>query len=283
MSDYARALAAQPPRLVAREHTAFDGIPYFDHDLGVAQSMAHRVMAVETSAVLAAVAREAGLAHLSDEPIWCLHPESDEQRVFYGDCVMAKAVDTRRIIADDLLLVIEVVSTNDRRKELKDRRFQRLLNEYNGVPEFALAFPELEDPRALTWCRLSDGMYEEHAVGPGGRVASSTVPGLEFRVLPKAEWTLGYKVDVYYRGQLRPRLLGERARAEEERVRAEEERARAEEERARAEAERARADAASARAAEERARAEAASARAERLAARLRALGVDVSADSDDG
>lgn len=233
--------------LVPRVHTAFDGTPYFDNELGVPQTTAHRIMAVESGAVLAAIAKDAGLSYLSDEPIWYLHPETDEQKAFYGDCVIGKAVDTMRITAADVLLVIEVVSTNDRRKELKDTRFQRLLNEYNAVPELGLAFPEVDDPRALTWCRLRDGEYEEHVVGSGGIVRSEAVPGLELRVLPRERWEPGHKIELWYRGELRPRLAGERARAQEARARADEERARADEERA----------------------------RAERLAAHLRELGVD--------
>ncbi|MGE0787644.1 MAG: hypothetical protein AB7S26_18355 [Sandaracinaceae bacterium] len=262
MSDRAER-ASEPPRgrLIAREHDAFGGTPYYDEELGVPQSKAHRIMAVETSAVLAAVCREAGLSYLSDEPIWYLHPESDEQKAYFGDCVIGKPVDSARIVASDLLFVLEVVSTQDRRKELKDTRFQRLLNEYNAVPEFALAFPEPDDARALTFCRLVDGEYHEHVLGPGARVASASVPGLELAVLAREQWSEGHKVDVYYRGERRPRLAGERARAEQERERAEQERERAEQERERAE--------------QERERAEQERERADRLAERLRALGVD--------
>jgi Uma2 family endonuclease len=234
-------------RPVPRVHTAFDGIPYFDEDLKVGQSKAHRIMASETAPILTAIAEEAGLLFLSDEPIWYLHPETDEQRVFYGDLVLARPVDPMRITSSDLLLVAEVVSTNDRRKELKDTRFQRLLNEYNAVPEFALVFPELEDPRALTWFRLVDGEYAEEVIAPGASGRSHTVPALELRVRPRDAWAPGYKIDVFYRGELRPRLAAERARAEHEKARAEHEKARAEHEKARAEHEKARADALQAR------------------------------------
>lgn len=248
------ALQQSTRGLVPRVHEEPDGIPYFDEELGVPQNTAHRIMASETATILASIAVEAGLVFLSDEPIWYLHPENDAQRTYYGDCVLARPTDTKTITAQSLLLAMEVVSTNDRRKELKDTRFQKLLNEYNGVPEFALFYPDLEDARALTWCRLLDGRYEEHAVAPGGRVVSEAVPGLELRVLPKEAWTPGYKVEVYFRGELRPRLAGERYRAEQAHERAEQERERAEQERARAEQERERAD---------------------RLAARLRELGID--------
>lgn len=264
-----------PPRGVLEplEHTAFDGIPYYDHELDVPQSVAHGSVTVGLGAVLQLVADEAGCSYLSDNPIWYLHPETDEQRAYYGDCVLGKAVDLSRIMATDLLWVMEVVSTNDRRKELKDTRFQKLLNEYNAVPEFALAFPELGDPRALTWCRLVDGVYQEHIVGPGASVHSDTVPGLELRVLPREQWTPGYKFDVYYRGELRPRYAGEHERAEQEKNRAEQEKNRAEQEKNRANDAEARAEQEKARAEQEKNRADDAEARAQRLAARLAELG----------
>jgi hypothetical protein len=248
-------------RLVPRPHAEPGGTPYFDEELGVPHKSSHRIMVSDVSVILAALAAELGLSFLSDEPIWYLHPETDEQRTFFGDCVLANTRDTSTITADAVLLVMEVVSTNDRRKELKDTRFQKLLNEYNRVPEFALLFPDLEDARAVTWCRFFDGVYQEHAVGPGGIVQSESVPGLELHVLPRDAWASGYKFEVFYNGVRRPRLIGERARAEAERERAEAERERAEAERERAEA--------------ERERAEAERERAERLAAKLRALGID--------
>ena len=237
------------PRLI----TECDSTPFFDEDLQVGHLKPHRIMATETAPILDAISDEAGILFLCDEPIWFLHPETDEQKVFYGDLVLARPVDRMRITSADLLLVIEVVSTNDRRKELKDTRFQRLLNEYNGVPEFALVFPDVEDPRALTWFRLVDGEYAEEVIAPGASASSSAVPGLELRVRPRDAWAPGTKIDVLYRGELRPRLAAERARADE----------------------------AQARADEAQARADQAQARADALEARLRELGIDPS-DPDD-
>jgi Uma2 family endonuclease len=229
---YDRSMAARAEdsgvrRPVPRLHTDPCGTPYFDEDLQVGQLRPHRIMAMETATILAALADDAGLVFLSDEPIWYLHPETDEQKVFFGDLVLALPVDHMRITSSDLLLVIEVVSTHDRRKELKDTRFQRLLNEYNDVPEFALVFPDVDDPRALTWFRLVDGEYAEEVIAPGASACSSMVPGLELRVRPREEWAPGYKIDVVYRGELRHRLAGERARAEQARARADQAKARA--------------------------------------------------------
>ena len=256
-------LDQEPTRgvLVARLHTAYDGIPFYDAELQVAQSKAHRIMVVDTASVLSTLAPELELVFLADEPIWYLHPETDLQKVFYGDCVLgrpvvggASPVDTRRITAESVVLVVEVVSTNDRRKELKDTRFQRLLNEYNGVPEFILAFPEPDDPRALTYCQLVNGEYQEQTMIPGATVLSRSVPGLELRVRARASWEPGRKFDILYKGEVRLPLDQERARAEHEKARAEHEKARAEKGEARAEKEKARAD---------------------KLAERLRELGID--------
>lgn len=204
-------------------------------------------MVYETGSILAAVAEEAGFRFLSDQPIWYLDPDTDLQRAYYGDWVIAERVRPERITARDLKLVIEVVSTNDRRKEIKDTGFQRVLNEYNRVPEFGLVFPEGDDSRALRWFTLEGDHYREITVSAGGELHVEGVPGLVLRVRPQRDWSEGGKIDVLYRGKLRPPLVQERARAEAERARADEEAARADEERA----------------------------RAERLAARLRALGID--------
>jgi hypothetical protein len=253
---------AQPPSTLQRwEHTAFDGTPFYDEDLKVAQNTAHRVMVYETGNVLAMVAQEAGLLFLSDEPIWYLHPESDEQKVFYGDWVIARSnTDHMRITSEDLLLVVEIVSTHYRKKEIKDTVFQRALNEYNEVPEFALVFPDAADSRSIHWYRLVDGRYEEISLSPGAEIASSTIEGLLLRVRPQSEWAEGRKIDIYYKGERRLVLDEERARAEQEKARAEQEKARAEQEKARAEQEKARAD---------------------RLAERLRELGLDPDALSE--
>jgi len=278
----ARQLEMQTRGLLPKEHAPVWGIPYYDHELDVPQNTAHRILVTETVAILATLAKEIGLTLLSDEPIWYLHPETEEQRTFYGDCVLARAPDgvsraaePKSLTAEAVLIAMEVVTTTDRRKEQKDTIFQRMLNEFNGVPEFAMLFPDLDDARAVSWCQLIDGRYEEHAVAPGGRVRSTSIPGLELRVLPRDQWTPGYKVEVYYQGELRPRLEGERRRAEQERRRAENEKQRAEAEKQRAEAEKQRASAQELRANTEEQRANAERLRAEKLAARLRELGLD--------
>ncbi len=69
---------APPGRKLRRlEHTAFDGTPFYDEELQVPQSGAHRIMIYGTGGVLESVAAEAGLVFLSDEPIWYLDPETE--------------------------------------------------------------------------------------------------------------------------------------------------------------------------------------------------------------
>ncbi len=209
----------------------------------------HRIAVFDIGTVLEAIAAEAGLLFLSDHPIWFIHPETDEQRAFYGDLVIARPVDRNRITADDLLVVIEVVSTDDRRKEIKDTVFQRAVNEYNEVPELGLVYPDAGDSRSLVWYTLDqeNGRYQEVSLSPGGELEVAGVPELSLRVKPSSAWEPGRKIEVWYRGELRATLPEERKRAEEEHQRAEEEHQRAEEERK----------------------------RADRLADKLRAMGID--------
>lgn len=262
-------------QLERRLHTDYDGTPFFDEDLQVAQSTGHRVMVYETGSIIDAVAREAGLEFASDEPCWYLDPDRNVQRTYYGDWVVARESEAERRIADDLLLVIEIVSTNDRRKEIKDTVFQRALNEFNRVPEFGLVFPELDDPRALQWFTLEGGRYTELTIAAEGEVAVAGVPGLTIRVRPRERWEPGRKLDIFYRGELRVPLVDAYVQIAEERARAESERFRADEAAAGADEERSRADEAAARADEERSRADEAAARAERLAELLRGAGID--------
>ena len=214
-------------RLRRWKHTAFEGTPYLDPELKVPHSKAHRILVQEIGPILSVLAKEAGLSYLSDEPIWFFDPGSDRQKAFYGDLVLAKGVDTLRITAEDLLLVMEVVTTSERRKEVKDTRFQLALNEYNGVPEFGLVFPDLDDKRALTWHRMKGKRYEERTVAAGEEVESSAVPGLGFRVKPENEWQEGRKLEVLWQGRRRLILEDEYARAEKGEARAEQEKARA--------------------------------------------------------
>ena len=205
--------------------------PYFDEELKVPQGREHRRTVYSLGPVLEMIAEEAGLPFLSDHPIWYLHPETDEQKTYYGDLVLARPVDVTRITAADLLMVIEVVTTTNRKKEVKDTVFQRAVNEYNGVPEFGLIFPDVDDGRSLSWFTLDEGSgrYIEVTLSPGSAIEPRALPGLEIRVMPRSEWRPGKKLELYYRGQRRYYPDEDRARAEQADARAEKERRRAEE------------------------------------------------------
>lgn len=217
------AKPADPARKLERRlHEGFEGIPYFDEELQLPASEAHRAAVFELGTILENLATDTGLRFASDHPIWYLHPETDEQHSFYGDLVIARPVEVMRIAADDLLVVIEVVSTQDRRKEIKDSVFQRAVNEYNGVPEFGLLFPEADDGRSLVWFTLDQqtGRYDEVSLSPGGAVEVAGLPGLTLRVKPVADWQPGRKIEVRFNGKLQRPLRQERQRAETERERA---------------------------------------------------------------
>lgn len=270
LSDRIRHRASMPklakdgvaPRIEPRLHAPIDDRPWFDTELGVPQSPAHGSMVIDLASILTTLGAELSLKFLTDASVWFINPADDQQQVSFPDLILLRPdAEIPRATAAEAVFVGEVVSTSDRRKEIRDIRFQLALCEYNEVPEFALFFPEIDDPRALIYHRLVDGLYREVVIAPGAEVESGAVPGLAFRVLPREAWRPGRKVEVLFRGELRLPLAGERARAEEER--------------AKAEAERSTAEAATAYAATLKTELTAAQAREAELLARLRAAGLD--------
>lgn len=180
----------------------YEGIPYYDHELDMAQSQAHSRMVRDLSQFLEPLASAVGLRVLSDNPIWYWVSESEDQKPFYPDYALAEPVDPGRVTALDLRLVVELVSTASPAKEQKDAVRMRELNAANGVPEFLLLYPEPEDSRALRWFSLDDtcGGYREWPAPDDGRYRSQTIPGLEIEVLPPESWQPGRKVRLWYRG-----------------------------------------------------------------------------------
>ncbi len=223
-------------------------------------SSTHNAAVLDLRNKLEPIAKKLGLELMSDEAIWYLDPDTDEQKSLYPDLAFVKSRDS--VTAEDALLVIEIVSTHERRKERKDTIRQRVTNEANKVPEFGLYFPDVDDQRVLDlfqFDRTTGLAMPARAVN--GRFISTSVRGLEFQVLPKSEWKDGVKIDVYFEGK---RCLS----ADEERQRANQEAQRANQEAQRANQEAQRAD-------QEAQRADQEGSRAARLAARLRALGID--------
>ncbi|MBI2377807.1 MAG: Uma2 family endonuclease [Deltaproteobacteria bacterium] len=244
-------------------------IPYCDEELRLIALEPH-ALAIRFFSTLDYVADATGLKLISDQPVRYERIDDVGEKDYGLDLALSKKVSSERQLASDLLLVLEVVSTQDSRKEKKDTIFNKVLNEQNGVPELYLFFPDGRDERSIVMYQLDERSHAYVSVVPDaeGRLVSRSVPGLSFVLLPRAQWRDGRKLELWFRGE---RLLptGEAIRrAQAEQARAEDEKARAEDEKARAEDEKARAE-------DEKARAEDEKARADRLAAQLRALGVD--------
>ena len=124
-------------------------IPHYDEELGVSHGEAHEHAVRLLGNALSRVARVRGLVYHSDYPVRYIDHRTNEQKQFYPDFILAQADTPKKVTADDLLFALEVVSTDDPRKERKDTVVMRELNEYNEVPEFVLYFPDTEDERAL--------------------------------------------------------------------------------------------------------------------------------------
>jgi hypothetical protein len=199
-----------------------DGIPYYDDEFAMAQSYAHHKTIVFLCTQLEPVAKAAGLRAVSDYPIWYRRPDGSGQRPLYPDYALTANPDIKALTANDLLLALEVVTTSKAAKARKDTVQMREENAAHGVPEFVLFYPEPEDARAVVWHRLDEatGCYQEVAPSAKGRYRSAAVPGLEIEVLPRADWTEGRKVRVWFQGQeVRDREAAERARAVAEQAR----------------------------------------------------------------
>ncbi len=200
------ALGRAGPRLRARPllhpPESMDGIPYYDDELAMAQSAAHRHTIFFVGTLLDQVAKATGLQGVSDYPIWYRRPEGSEQRPLYPDYALAANPSIKALTANDLLLVLEVVTTSKAAKERKDTVQMRDENAAHGVPEFVLLYPEPEDARAVVWHRLDEatGRYRDVAPSAAGRYRSTAIPGLEIEVLPRADWTEGRKVRVWFQG-----------------------------------------------------------------------------------
>ncbi len=218
-------------RLVAEPHPegATDGIPYYDKEFDMPQSFAHGKTIHYLIELLNQVADRVGLETLSDNPVWYWNPWEDRRQIVYPDYALATPTDLGSVTARSLRLVLEVVSIERVEKERKDSERMRLLNEFNGVPEFLLVYPELADGRSLVWYRY-DGdraAYERVPLSGDRRYQSLAIPGLEIEVLEPGDWSLGRKVRAYHLGQEVRDVKAERqAREREQQAREREQQAR---------------------------------------------------------
>jgi hypothetical protein len=214
----------------------------------MAQSIAHSQTIMTLLPLLNRVARVAGLRWVSDNPVWYWLPEEGRQRALYPDYALTAQPSVAALTAQDLRLALEVVSTAEPAKEQKDTVVMRDRNAAHGVPEFVLIYPEPEDTRAVVWHRLDEaaGRYREVSPSAEGRYRSTAIPGLEIEVLPRADWTEGRKLRVWFQSEevrdgeteAQARAAAEQQAAqavrwaEQERLCAEQERADADRERA---------------------------------------------------
>lgn len=197
--------AARWPRPVPIPHSpeSMDGIPFYDDEFAMAQSIAHIQTILYLAPLLNRVAQAADLRWVSDNPVWYWIAEERAQRALYPDYALTANPSVAALTANDLLLVLEVVSTAKADKERKDTVRMRDYNEAHGVLEFVLLYPEPDDMRSVVWYRLDDarGRYREVPLPADGRYRSAAIPGLELEVLPSVEWTPGRKARVWFYGE----------------------------------------------------------------------------------
>ena len=180
------------PRLVRREHEDYGDlcIPYYDEELDVAAGKPHAQVIMDFGGALRRVARYAGLEFLTDNPIWLWDRRAGKQKTFFADLALSTCFDGRDL-ADDIALIVEVVTTSHAAKMRKDTVTQKDLYEFNGIPEFVLFFPDLDDDRVLVWYRLVEGRYQEHEA-VSNRFVSQSVPGHASAARPMATGPQGH-------------------------------------------------------------------------------------------
>ena len=127
------------PQPVKKKPRFYDPeIPYYDAELDVAQSIAHKDVIGYFLPLLQRIAKAQDLVCLSDNPIWYQETPSEERNIRYADLAFVRKTDNARFYAQDLLLVLEVVTTTHAAKCNKDTVHQRKLNQEHKVPEFGL-------------------------------------------------------------------------------------------------------------------------------------------------
>ncbi|MCB1192302.1 MAG: hypothetical protein KDK90_17785 [Leptospiraceae bacterium] len=191
--------------LQKKQHTNFgSGIPYYDDELKMPQSKEHEIAINYLSYAFKFIAKDLRLGSISDHPVWYLMPKPKKeikQKVIYPDLCVSRNTDTSQVTSEDLLLCLEVVSTERKRKELKDRIIMKDLNEYNRVPEFVLIYPRASDNRIIEYYTF-DGYGYTLLEKQGGEYQSTVLEGLSIREIPRDDWKNGEKVEVLYKGEI---------------------------------------------------------------------------------
>lgn len=229
-----RIVQEERPKIQRIEHTDFgSGRPYFDDELKMSQSIEHEIAINYLSYCFKYIAKNLQMTCLSDHPVWYLltKPKNGKiQKALYPDLCISKELDHTRVTAEDLLFCLEVVSTERRRKEVKDTIIMKGRNEYNKVAEFVLIFPKSSDNRVIEYYHFNGSHYIP-ILQQEGEYFSRVLKGLSFREIPRDDWKNGEKVEVLFNGKIlirydelwdnleeeQKRVVREQKRAEKER------------------------------------------------------------------
>ncbi|MCP5493897.1 MAG: Uma2 family endonuclease [Leptospiraceae bacterium] len=201
-------MVTQKPSIEKWEHTDFGlEIPYYDEELGMSQSEEHEIAINYLSYVFKFIAKKLGFKAISDHPVWYMELTNvqtgdAEQKKFYPDLVLSRNLDVSKIGADEIMLALEVVSTERKAKEIKDTDKMKGLNAFNKIPEFILIYPKVSDNRVIEWFYLEGNEYVPIERNEQGEYHSQAIQGLSIRELPREDWRDGAKVEVLYDGQV---------------------------------------------------------------------------------
>ena len=199
------------------------GEPFFEDELDMGVLPPHSEAIIFLAVIFKEIAEALGWTLVCDNPVTYIEPEKGEPRTLFPDLALTRQHEQQRLVAPELQMVVEVLSTNDQRMESRDRHYKRMMNECNGVAEFVLYDPTPGEGQPLCYYRLAPGSSEYVRVLPSaeGTFTSEAVPELAFRVLPPEQQRLGVRVEVLFRGKRLGTYAEERQKAEQERRRAE--------------------------------------------------------------
>jgi FKBP-type peptidyl-prolyl cis-trans isomerase len=219
------------PTIEPLVHTNFgSGIPYYDDELKMAQSIEHLIAVTYLVYCFDLIAKALDYSCLSDNPVWYLTHKPKKgtiQKVLYPDICISKLLDTSRTTAHNLLLSLEVVSTERWRKEVKDTQVMKARNEYNQVPEFILVYPKASDNRSIECYRHNGYRYVQVPL-KSGVYHSRVIKGMSIREIPRDDWKNGEKIEVLFNGEVLVRYADLWFQKKQESLEKERERKRAE-------------------------------------------------------
>lgn len=191
----------QKPKLQPLLHAELgeEEIPFYDEEFDLMQGEAHKDAVSFLIPAFKYVALETRQKYQSDQPSWYIDPDTNKQKMAAGDIVIAQPLDVKKMMATELVFVLEVVTISHAQKEKKDTLRMKRWNEYNEVPEFCLYFPDVSDSRVLQLFHFENGVYQQIEPDSDGMICSKIIPDLCFRELPRDKWTSGHKIELWFR------------------------------------------------------------------------------------